>query len=149
VLGTGEREYVTHDQRNDRARNAAPRRALDLPIIRNAMYDLFTAFDYVDPSVHLEQRPATAIATQALLLLNAPQVAQQATALAQRRPAGADDDAALRWLWRETLCRTPAEREGAAARSWLAAVRAEAGDDAAWAGLAQAIFASNEFLYVD
>ncbi|MFN7671526.1 MAG: DUF1549 domain-containing protein [Planctomycetota bacterium] len=149
LLGTGDREYVTNDQSNDRARYDAPRRALYLPIIRNAMYDLFTAFDYVDPSVHLEQRPATAIATQALLLLNAPQVAQQATALAQRRPAGADDDAALRWLWRETLCRTPSEREGAAARSWLAAVRAEAGDDAAWAGLAQAIFASNEFLYVD
>ena len=148
LLSTGDRDYVTNDQSNDRARYDAPRRALYLPIIRNAMYDLFTAFDYADPSVHIEQRPQTAVATQALLLLNDPQVAQQAKALAARRPTG-DDDTICRWLWRQALCRQPSPRELASARAWLVEVRAQADDGAAWAGLAQALFASNEFVYVD
>jgi hypothetical protein len=148
LLSTGDRDYVTNDQSNDRARYDAPRRALYLPIIRNAMYDLFTAFDYADPSVHIEQRPQTAVATQALLLMNDPQVAQQAKALAARRPTG-DDDTICRWLWRQALCRQPSPRELASARAWLVEVRAQADDGAAWAGLAQALFASNEFVYVD
>ena len=149
LLGTGDRDYVTNDQSNDLARYDAPRRALYLPIIRNAMYDLFTAFDYADPSVHIEQRPQTAVATQALFLLNAPMVAQQSKALAARRPARIADDAAIAWMWREALCRAPSPGELAAARAWLADVRAADDDTAAWAGLAQALLASNEFVYVD
>jgi hypothetical protein len=149
LLDTGDRDYVTNDQSNDRARYDAPRRALYLPIIRNAMYDLFTAFDYADPSVHIEQRPQTAVATQALFLMNAPLVAQQAKAFAARRPAGLDDDAALAWLWRQALCRAPSAGELAAARRWLADVRRDADEAAAWSGLAQALLAANEFVYVD
>ncbi|MBM3972708.1 MAG: DUF1549 domain-containing protein [Planctomycetes bacterium] len=149
LLGAGDRDYVTNDQSNDRARYDAPRRALYLPIVRNAMYDLFTAFDYADPSVHIEQRPQTAVATQALILLNAPLVAQQAKALVARRPTSVADNAAIAWLWREALCRSPSPAESAAARAWLADVRKDGDEAAAWAGLAQALFASNEFVYVD
>ena len=55
---------------------------------------------------------------------------QQAKALAARRPAGADDDAVVGWLWREALCRAPSARERAAARAWLADVRPAADADA-------------------
>jgi hypothetical protein len=99
--------------------------------------------------VHIEQRPQTAVATQALLLLNAPLVAQQAMAFAARRPAGLADDAAVAWLWRQALCRAPSAGELAAARRWLADVRRDADEAAAWSGLAQALLAANEFVYVD
>jgi hypothetical protein len=148
LLSTGDRGYVTNDQSNDQARYDAPRRSLYLPIIRNAMYDLFAAFDYADPSVHLEQRPQTAVATQALFLLNAPLVRQQAKALAARAPQS-DDDAAIAWLWRQALARPASARETAAARAWVADCRRDGAAADALPGLAQALFASNEFLYVD
>ena len=92
---------------NTRWRYDAPRRALYLPIIRNAMFELFVAFDYADPSVHLEQRPQSAVAPQALYMLNAPFVRQQSKALAeellQRGAAHAklramQDLSSTRWL---------------------------------------------------
>jgi hypothetical protein len=150
LLATGDRDYVTNDQSNDAAKYDAPRRSLYLPIIRNAMYDLFVAFDYGDPSVHLEQRAQSAVAPQALFLLNAPFVREQAKLLAARALAAAgDDDARIAWLWREAFARTASAHERTAAAAWLATARSTGDEVRAWAGLAQALFASNEFVYVD
>ena len=147
LLTIGDRDYVTNDQSADAARYDAPRRSLYLPIIRNAMFDLFVAFDYADPSVHLEQRPQTAVATQALWLLNAPFVRQQSRALAMRTLAAAGDDPArVLWLWRQVLQRAPSERERQLAADWLG----RGGEpSAAFTDLAHALFAGNEFVYVD
>jgi hypothetical protein len=150
LLGTGDRDYVTNDQSNDGARYDAPRRSLYLPIIRNAMFDLFAAFDYADPSVHLEQRPRSAVATQALYLLNAPFVHQQSRAFAARAEAAAtDEDARILFLWRHALGRAPSPTEAEAARRWLAQCRSAGAVADAWPGLAQTLFASNEFIHVD
>ena len=63
------------------------------------------------------------------------------------------DDARIDWIWRQTLQRMPSADERDAARRWLAAARAAAGDTAPatlpWQGLCQALLASNEFAYVD
>lgn len=143
LLATADRGYVTNDQSADQARYDAPRRSLYLPIIRNALFDLFCAFDYVDPSVHLEQRPTSVTATQALYLLNAPFVHDQAAALAARTHE-LDDDAAITQLWQLTLQRPPNPAEHATARRWLAAA-----GDFGRPGLARVLFAGNEFLYLD
>jgi hypothetical protein len=150
LLGTGDRGYVTNDQSNDQARYDAPRRSLYLPIIRNAMFDLFAAFDYADPSVHLEQRPSTAVATQALLLLNAPFVRDQSAAFAARvQAAGPDDETRIGFLWQQAYGRapTPAERQHAA--HWLATAKRSSTPEVALRGLCQTLFASNEFLHID
>ena len=150
LLSTEDRGYVTNDQSGDAARYDATRRSLYLPIIRNAMFDLFAAFDYADPSVHLEQRPQTAVATQALWLLNAPMVRQQSKAFAARALAAAANDAdRITFLWQEALVRAPSPRERDAAQLWLTTMRATGLADEAFVGLAQALFASNEFVYVD
>jgi hypothetical protein len=150
LLTTGDRGYVTNDQSDDGARYDAPRRSLYLPVIRNAMFDLFAAFDYADPSVHLEQRPASAVATQALLLLNAPFVRQQSKAFAQRVAAAATDDAGrIAFAFHAAFGRQPSVGERDSAARWLAAARARGAEDEAWPGLCQALFASSEFLYVD
>jgi hypothetical protein len=149
LLATADRAYVTNDQSNDAARYDSQRRSLYLPVIRNAMYDLFAAFDYSDPSVHLEQRPQTATAPQALWLLNAPFVHEQARAFAARAAAATADPAPrVAWLWREALLREPTAAERAAVDRWLAAAPARGGADP-WPQLAQVLFASNEFLHVD
>ncbi|MCC6407631.1 MAG: DUF1549 domain-containing protein, partial [Planctomycetes bacterium] len=49
-MSTASGEYVTNDQSTDQARYQSTRRSLYLPIIRNAMYGFFAAFDYNDPS---------------------------------------------------------------------------------------------------
>ncbi|HEU4420431.1 MAG TPA: DUF1553 domain-containing protein [Planctomycetota bacterium] len=150
LLGTGDRGYVTNDQSNDQARYDAPRRSLYLPIIRNAMFDLFAAFDYADPSVHLEQRPSTAVATQALLLLNAPFVRDQSKAFAARgQTAGADDETRIAFLWQQAYGRAPSTTERQHTARWLATARQSSTPEAALRGLCQTLFASNEFLHID
>jgi hypothetical protein len=156
LLATKDRDYVTNDQSQNQADYDAPRRALYLPVVRNAMYDLFTAFDYCDGSVHQEQRPSSAVATQALLLLNAPFVHKAARAfaeaalaacpLAEHEPLGARQ---VRWVWARAYGRAPSPLEVAAAERWFATA-ATAGQTAeALPGLCQMVFASNEFLHVD
>ena len=150
LLETNDRGYVTNDQSNDQARYDAPRRSLYLPIIRNAMFDLFAAFDYADPSVHLEQRPSTAVATQALLLLNAPFVRDQSAAFAARTEAARPDDATrIDFLWQQAYGRAPSPAERQHATQWLATARNSTTPEAALRGLCQALFASNEFLHID
>lgn len=150
LLTTKDRDYVTNDQSNDAADYDRPRRSLYLPVIRNAMFDLFSAFDYCDSSVHLEQRPASAVATQALLLLNSPFVRAQSSAFAARAAAAAgDDDARIRFVWLQALGRAPSPSETDAAHRWLERARSGPAAGDALAGLCQTLFASNEFVYVD
>ncbi|MGE3175648.1 MAG: DUF1553 domain-containing protein [Planctomycetota bacterium] len=145
LLQLDNRAYVTNDQSRDAARYDVPRRSLYLPVIRNAMYELFTVFDYADPSVHLEQRPQSAVATQALLLLNSPFVRAQSRAFAAAAAAAADPEPRIDWIWRQALQRPPSADERAAARRWLDGAPAEQ----AWPGLCQAVLATNEFVYID
>ncbi len=146
LLRVGNRGYVTNDQSGDGARYDAPRRSIYLPVIRNAMYDLFTVFDYADPSVHLEQRPQSTVSLQALLLMNSPFVIAQRDAFAKAATAAEPDPTArIRWAWRRALQRDPSQSEQAAAERWLA----EAPEAEAWPGLCQTLFAANEFVFVD
>ncbi|MBL8725517.1 MAG: DUF1553 domain-containing protein [Planctomycetes bacterium] len=156
LLATKDRDYVTNDQSQNQADYDAPRRALYLPVVRNAMYDLFTAFDYCDGSVHQEQRPSSAVATQALLLLNAPFVRKAARAfaeaalaavpVAEHEPLGARQ---VRWVWAHAYGRAPSPLEVAAAERWFATAAAAGQTAEALPGLCQMVFASNEFLHVD
>ena len=84
LLGTRNRGYVTNDQSQNQARYDQPRRSIYLPVIRNAMYELFTAFDFNDPSVPVARRPVTIVAHQSLFFLNSPLVIDSAAQLAER-----------------------------------------------------------------
>ncbi len=146
LLRVGNRGYVTNDQSGDGARYDAPRRSIYLPVIRNAMYDLFTVFDYADPSVHLEQRPQSTVSLQALLLMNSPFVLAQREAFAKAaESAVAEPSERIRFVWQKALQRDPTASERAAAERWLA----EAPAAEAWPGLCQTLFAANEFVFVD
>jgi hypothetical protein len=154
LLSTGDRDYVTNDQSGNAARYDAPRRSIYLPIIRNAMYDMFVAFDYVDPSCHLEKRPETAIAPQALLLMNSPFVTKQSEALAKLALANASDEAGrIEFVWQRALQRAPRHDEATAALAYLQSAQQQQGKDSApdagWQSLCQAVLCTNEFVYVD
>jgi hypothetical protein len=114
LLEIGNGEYVTNDQSKDAARYDSPRRSLYLPIIRNAMLDLFSTFDYPDPSTTVEARPSTTSPTQALYLMNSPLVVDAAARLAEaaleRSP---DPQPRVNELYRRAFGRAPTAEESA------------------------------------
>ncbi|MEO6710944.1 MAG: DUF1553 domain-containing protein, partial [Planctomycetota bacterium] len=166
-------EYVTNDQSKDAARYDAPRRSLYLPIIRNAMLDLFSAFDYPDPSMTVEQRPSTTSPIQALYLMNSPLVLAASSKLANTAiDSRGDARARVGLLYESTHGRAPAKDEIDRALGFIARATAprseelprtnigqetgtKAPEDAAareseaWSLLAQVLLVSNEFLFVD
>ncbi|MCK6446681.1 MAG: DUF1549 domain-containing protein [Planctomycetes bacterium] len=127
ALETKSGEYVTNDQSADQARYQSTRRSLYLPIIRNAMYGFFAAFDYNDPSTPIDVRPETVAAPQALYLMNSDEVRVNAVALAELARAAEPEREGERiaWLWRRTLCREPSERERQRAIDFFAELRSK------------------------
>ncbi len=137
----------------------SPRRALYLPIIRNALHDFFTTFNYPDPGMLTGQRAQTTVAPQALFLMNSPFVLAQATAFAARvQPLGTDDAARLRAAYLLAFARPPNESETARALAFLAQERQAVGeaessrkpeaDVSPWVRLCRALLSSNEFFHV-
>jgi hypothetical protein len=63
------------------------RRAVYLPVVRDRLYDVFTAFDFANPGVGVGQRTPTVVSHQALFFLNSPFVKEQARFFAESLPA--------------------------------------------------------------
>jgi len=151
------------------------RRSVYLPIIRNELPTMLSAFDFADPDFVTGQRAETNVPAQALLLLNSPFVRSVAEQMARRLVAEASGDPAGRvvWAYETILSRTPTgpeiDRGVRFVETFAAAAPPPAStqpvstqsasaqpdstspvpvDPAAitpWARLAQALFASTEF----
>ncbi|HXG63323.1 MAG TPA: DUF1553 domain-containing protein [Planctomycetota bacterium] len=127
--------------------HAGTERSVYVPVFRNALPEIFQAFDFADPSVPTGRRDAVTVAPQALFFMNHPFVRTQAERAAARLLAevpGGDRERVVR-AWRRTLGRPPTEGEAALALRHAAGARDA---QAAWADLFQALFASVEFRYV-
>ena len=160
LLTTNDADYVTNDQSNDKAVYGAPRRSLYLPVIRNSLFDLFQVFDFGDGSTVNAQRAVTVVAPQALYALNSPLVRDAAGIFAAHLLAetATDDGQRIRRAYLRALGRpaTPAEvgRILSYAAHYDAATATLEPDAAkrrarAYQSVCQALFASNEFLYLD
>lgn len=121
---------------------------------------LMQAFDGPDASASCGRRENTTVAPQALALLNDKFVRARAVDFAQRveREAGQEVSAQVRHAWRLALGREPSGAELKSARAFLERQeeqrlgRQESKTDArarSLADLCQAMFALNEFIYVD
>src|SRR5205085_7317014 len=93
-------------------------RSVYLPVFRNALPELFEAFDFADPSTVTGRRTVSTVAPQALFMLNNPFVAEQARGAAARLLAEppSDDAARVTRAYRLALGRTPTEGERAVAQ---------------------------------
>jgi cytochrome c553 len=76
------REFVFNHTSKDATKYEMTRRSLYIPIIRNNLYEMLEQFDHPDPTTPTGNRNATIIATQSLILMNAPWVRASAEALA-------------------------------------------------------------------
>jgi hypothetical protein len=159
LLKTPDYGYVTNDQSGNDAQYNAPRRSLYLPVIRNAVFDVFQVFDFVEPSFLNGKRATTTVAPQALFLLNGPFVLAQSKAFAEQLLSLPGDDATrLRVASVRAYGRPAGDDEIAAAQKYLAAyeqrLSATEPDAAkrrlkAWQSYCQVLFASSEFVYLN
>jgi hypothetical protein len=137
-----------------------PRRSVYLPVVRNGLPDVLALFDAADPNGVSATRNDTTVPAQALYMLNNPFVRSQAAHFAKSllQGAGADDRARIRSAHLRAYGRPPGGAEVGEAVAYLAAyaerVRAAGKSEkdarrAAWQSYCQALFCSNEFLYLD
>ncbi|QDU93680.1 PSD1 and planctomycete cytochrome C domain-containing protein [Lignipirellula cremea] len=105
-------------------------------------------FDFPEPTKHSPQRNETNTPLQQLFVLNSPFMLERAAALNRRLAADAGDDpsARIERAYRLLYARAPRPAERAAAEAFL---NAAPNREAAWLDYAQALLASNEFLFVD
>jgi cytochrome c553 len=159
LLTTPNNDYVTNDQSGNGARYSAPRRSIYLPIIRNALFDMFQAFDVGDPSIVNAKRPSTTIAPQALWVMNSPFAVEQSRAFAERLLKLNDSDSQrIRRAYLSVFSRPPVQsevsRDLAFVERYSSRLAAKEPDGAkrrlkAWSALCHTLFASNEFIYLN
>ena len=145
-----------NDEYAPRTEDAAQsvRRSIYLPVVRDLVYDVFTIFDFANPSVGTARRIPTVVSHQALFFLNSPLVKSCALSLAENLllESVAEDTDRLRLAYRWTLNRLPTESETARSLRFIDQVRGESprpSERAAWASLCQTLLAGNEFVYRD
>ena len=132
-------------------------RSVYLPILRSAVYDVFQAFDFPDPSVLNGRRASTTVAPQALFLMNGEIVLDQSRRMAERLIGRADLDdpgrviaAYVRLFGREPT--TGEVTDGLAfVERYKAALPSTDTDRQvrSWQGLCRVLMASNETLYLN
>ncbi|HBB75190.1 MAG TPA: hypothetical protein DC048_12175, partial [Planctomycetaceae bacterium] len=117
-----------------------------------------TAFDMPVPFQAMGRRNVTNVPAQALVLMNDPFVAEQATLWARRVLADASTapETRIAGMYRDAFARDPTNDELAAARAFVETQTAAHGgsfasdqrQETAWADLAHALFNAKEFIFV-
>tara|TARA_R110002073_G_scaffold34147_5_gene101696 strand:- start:1992 stop:5003 length:3012 start_codon:yes stop_codon:yes gene_type:complete len=133
----------------------SPRRSLYHPVFRNALPDLFEAFDFADASVSVGQRTRSTVATQALVLMNHPWIIARANAAAANfreqsslsSPDSPSDTELVDRIYRHCFYRLPSDAERATCLAFLEQP-AEPGEPDRLAVLIHSLFASLDFRYL-
>ena len=134
------------------------RRSLYTKIRRNFLPSFLLAFDLPVPFQAMGRRNVTNVPAQALMLMNDPLVAQQATGWAKKtlQTESLSPEARIDSMYREAFARLPSPDERAVALSFLAAQAGQHGIDfatqprheASWTDLAHALMTTKEFIFV-
>ena len=112
-------------------------------INRYRMPDSYATFDFPNASTSSPGRSRTLVPQQALFLMNSEFAQKQAEALAERIPESLEDLSRIEWLYRIVLSRNPVKEELDVSRAFVES------SEHPWRRLAQVLFMSNEFTYVD
>jgi len=159
LLPTENRKYVTSTTSINIDVYETPRRTIYLPVVRSALNDYLTAFDFGDPSSMSGQRDRTTVAPQSLFLMNSKLVAAQSKNLATSLLAStAGDHGRIAEAFERFYSRPPAESEVESSLAFIASYEdslrsrdtaAELLRPMAWQAFCRALMATNEFLYVN
>ncbi len=160
ILANKNHTYVTSTASTNNVNYENARRSIYLPVVRSAVYEVFSAFDFADPSTMNGKRPATTVAPQALFMMNSPLMLRQTRAMAEQLCGrqDADDAGRVNVAYRRAYGRPPTTGETQRAlqfvggyESDLAARNIEPAEARlrAWQALCRVILSSNEFIYVE
>jgi hypothetical protein len=133
----GSRGWTVSDDPKDHVR-----RSVYIFARRNLRFPFLEVFDAPDSNLSCPERGRSTTAPQSLTLLNAEDVVQASRAAADRiaKEAGTPEERVV-LAFRLVLGRSPTEREGAAARAFLAG--------SPLSELCRALFNLNAFVYVE
>jgi hypothetical protein len=142
--GTDTDYGYAHDQRY---------RSVYVPVLRNSLPELFTVFDFANPSYGTGQRSMSTVAPQALLMMNHPWIDERARSAANSvlRESKDDDRARITLAFRRTLGHPPTDAELALALEYVVSVRttlAAGGELEAYTRMIHALFGSLDFRYL-
>jgi hypothetical protein len=135
-------------------KHSGTRRSLYLPVFRNALPDIFEAFDFADPSLVVGRRNVSTVAPQALFLMNHPFMREQAR-LAAERIVGETISAQppIDRAFLVALGRGPNAAERQIAQEWLSRSRGTQSSNAEelerWTELFHTLLSSLDFRYRD
>ena len=159
LLPTENRKYVTSTANINVEVYNSQRRTIYLPIVRSAIYDYLTAFDFGDPSAMNGQRDRTTVAPQALYLMNSALVAKESELLSATLLAmPGNDSEKIASAFERFYSRPPCEREIASSLEFIESYeknlteRGTTQDQLrpmAWKAFCRALISTNEFLYVN
>ena len=159
LLPIDNRKYVTSTANINIDIYEAPRRTVYLPVVRSALNDYLTAFDFGDPSSMSGQRDRTTVAPQSLFLMNSKLVASQSKNLATLLlDSIATDAGRITEAFERFYSRPPTPSEVESSLGFIASyedtlrVRGMAPEQLrpqAWQAFCRALMATNEFLYVN
>ena len=160
LLVTANRAYVAGTASRDPTRYDAHRRSIYLPVVRSALYNVFQAFDFPDPSAMSGDRATTTVAPQALMMLNSQLVDEQSREFAGRLLARDDLDRQerVRLAYEMAYARPPRKDETNRALEFVEryeqALKVREPEEAqtqrrAWQAYCRVLLASSEFVYVD
>jgi hypothetical protein len=132
------------------------RRSLYIFVRRNLHFPLLEAFDAPDTNQSCPRREQSTAAPQALALLNAPEMLENAAAFAARvRQGAAARDERIALAYRLALGRPPSPAEAQLAVEFLERqpklirTASGSGETEAWTDFCLALLNVNEFVYVD
>lgn len=130
------------------------KRSVYLPIVRGAVPEFLSVFDFPEPSMVAGQRDVTTVAPQALLMLNNQWVLRAAGDFANRLLAEEpkDVEARIQRAYRIAFAREAVPQEVGAAREFLDSFDGgteRAVGHQAWTQFCQALIASAEFRFVN
>jgi hypothetical protein len=130
------------------------RRSLYTAAFRNVRHPLFEVFDFADINQPIAQRTTSTVATQALFLMNSPQVIAQARSAADLIvKAAPDTDSRIHTAFQHSLNRAPSSAEATQVRDFLESsssgnATAEETRDL-WARFIQTLWSTPEFRFLD
>lgn len=127
------------------------RRSVYVPVFRNRLPEILEVFDVADPNIQGGMRNSSTVASQALLMMNHPQVLRQTQMAAERRSITSDDPTGNRIekAYLQILGRPPSKHEMLVAVDFVNN-RGDDGNEASrWAMLYQILFQCIDFRYLD
>ncbi len=160
LLTSANHTYVTSTVSKNEVRYENLRRSVYLPVVRSAVYEVFSAFDFADPSAMNGKRASTTVAPQALFMMNSPIVLGQTRVLAKQllSSSESDDSARVGSAYQRAYSRPPSPQEISRALQFVGLYQADLADKKmapaearvrAWQALCRVILSSNEFIYLD